>query len=177
MLVSSLSGDEKTNMSSAYIGIGSNVDRNENIHSGISQLKKLGTELIISSVYESKAYGFTGDNFYNLVIGLKTDITPFALVSELREIEQQHGRTRNEPRFSSRTLDLDLLLYDNMICHDDRLNLPRGDILTCAFVLGPLAEIAGHIRHPETGVMISDIWTTFKRPEQEIWAVNFNLDT
>jgi len=164
-------------MSSAYIGIGSNVDRDENIRSGISQLKQLGADLMISSVYESKAYGFAGNNFYNLVVGLKTEISPFALVSELREIEQQHGRTRVEPRFSSRTLDLDLLLYDDMICHDDRLNLPRSDILTCAFVLGPLAEIAGHIRHPETGIMIGDIWSSFRRPEQEIWIVNFNLET
>lgn len=132
---------------------------------------------MISSVYESKAYGFAGDNFYNLVVGLQTELTPYTLIGDLREIESQHGRTRNEPRFSSRTLDLDLLLYDDMICHDDSLNLPRSDILTCAFVLGPLAEIAGHIKHPETGVMIGDIWTAFNRPDQEIWTVKLELET
>jgi 2-amino-4-hydroxy-6-hydroxymethyldihydropteridine diphosphokinase len=160
----------------AYIGIGSNVERDKNIRSGIAQLKQQGTELMISSVYESRAYGFDGDNFYNLVIGLETETSSLVLTGILREIEDRHGRTRNEPRFSSRTLDLDLLLYGDMICHDERLNLPRPDILTCAFVLGPLAEIAGHIRHPESGIMISEIWTAFNRPEQKIWPVSFNMD-
>lgn len=176
MSVSSSKGDRKTDMARAYIGIGSNVERESNIRAGISRLKELGSGLTISSVYESCAYGFDGDNFYNLVIGMETDVSPTTLAGLLREIEDEHGRTRNEPRYSSRTLDLDLLLYDDLIFHDDTLHLPREDILTCAFVLGPLAEIAGDIRHPESDIRISEIWKSFDRPEQKIWAVEFNPD-
>jgi 2-amino-4-hydroxy-6-hydroxymethyldihydropteridine diphosphokinase len=138
------------------------------------ELSRLGVEIQVSAVYESRAYGFTGDNFYNLVVGMETGLAPVALVSMLRDIEDRHGRTRDVPRFSSRTLDLDLLLYGDMIRHDDSIDVPRGEIMTCAFVLRPLAEIAAGIRHPETRVPIREIWQAFDRPGQDIWPVEFS---
>lgn len=161
-------------MGKAFIGIGSNVDREQNIRSGLREIAGLGTMMSVSSVYESKAYGFEGDNFYNLAIGLETDTSPHTLNDILREIEDRHGRERNVPRFSSRSLDLDLLLYDDLVCHDGNLEVPRADIVNCAFVLGPLVEIAGDIRHPESGVRIRDIWASFNREDQEIWVVGFD---
>lgn len=161
-------------MPSAYVGIGSNIDRDTNIRSGLSALKQLGCAMVTSTVYESKAFGFDGDNFYNLAVALETDIDAPVLNAMLRDIEQNHGRERNVPRFSSRTLDLDLLMYGDMIRHDAVLDVPRGDIMTCAFVLRPLAEIAGQLQHPESGIRISEIWARFDRPEQQTWPVEFN---
>jgi 2-amino-4-hydroxy-6-hydroxymethyldihydropteridine diphosphokinase len=141
----------------------------------MSELKRLGTGIKISPVYESRAYGFSGDNFYNLAVGLDTDLVPGVLTGKLRDIEDRHGRLRHLPRYSSRTLDLDLLLYGDMICHDANLDVPRRDIMSCAVVLKPLAEIAGELRHPEAGVLLREIWEAFERPGQDIWAVEFEL--
>jgi 2-amino-4-hydroxy-6-hydroxymethyldihydropteridine diphosphokinase len=139
------------------------------------ELNHLGAGIVISTVYESRAYGFIGDNFYNLAVGLDTELAPAVLAGLLREIEDRHGRARNLPRFSPRTLDLDLLLYGDMVCHDEDLNVPRRDIMTCAFVLKPLTEIAGEIRHPESGLRIREIWEAFDRPDQDIWPVEFSV--
>jgi 2-amino-4-hydroxy-6-hydroxymethyldihydropteridine diphosphokinase len=160
-------------MAMAYIGIGSNQDRDANIRSGLQALRQLGSAIVVSTVYESKSFGFDGDNFYNLAVAIDTDIDAPTLNVKLREIEQHHGRERNVPRFSSRTLDLDLLLYGEMVRHDGVLDLPRSDILGCAFVLRPLAEIAGHLQHPESGIKLSDLWAAFDRSEQQTWPVEF----
>lgn len=160
-------------MPRAYIGVGSNIDRETNIRSGMQELQALGSVDRVSPVYESKAYGFEGENFYNLAVCLATDLVPAILVERLRHIEDRHGRARQVPRYSSRTLDLDLLLYGDMVCHDDKLDIPRKDILTCAFVLRPLADIAGACRHPEKGITLREIWAGFNRPGQDIWTVPF----
>lgn len=159
----------------AYIGVGSNVDREHNIRSGLRALAGLGPAIFISTIYESKAWGFEGDNFYNLAVGIDTELDATSLSTRLHEIEQQHGRMRNVPRFSSRTLDLDLLLFGDMVRHDSIVDVPRKDILTCAFVLRPLAEIAGQLQHPETGIRISAIWEAFDRPDQQTWPVKLAL--
>ena len=164
-------------MPRAFIGIGSNVNREQNILSGINELKGLGSDLAISTVFESKAYGFKGDNFYNLVIGMDTELSAYNFNLKLSGIEDQHGRERNVPRISSRTLDLDLLIYGDLINHDQELDVPRKDILTYAFVLKPLAEIAGELRHPETGMLIREIWESFEQGEQDLWPIEFNTVT
>lgn len=162
-------------MVNACIGVGSNVDRDHNIRSGIMALRELGVPMRVSSVYESRAWGFEGDNFYNLAVQLETDIAADTLAERLREIENRHGRTRDVPRFSARTLDLDLLLYGDLVRHDSSVDVPRKDILTCAFVLRPLAEIAGSLQHPESGLTISAIWAAFDRPDQQTWPVEFKF--
>jgi 2-amino-4-hydroxy-6-hydroxymethyldihydropteridine diphosphokinase len=162
-------------MGLAYIGIGSNVEREQNIRSALTALSTLGSNLRISSVYESPAYGFAGDNFYNLVTGFETSFSPQDLSVKLGQIEDGLGRLRNVPRFSSRTLDLDLLLYDDLVIHEDSLDLPRSDIESYAFVLCPLAEIAADTLHPEKGLKISKIWAEFDKTEQKIWKVEVDL--
>ncbi len=161
-------------MTRVYIGIGSNTDRDKNIRSGLQSLGRLGVDMVVSTIYESKSFGFTGDNFYNLAVAFETEMDAPELNSRLREIELQHGRVRNVPRFSSRTLDLDLLLYGDMIRHDALVDVPRADIMTCAFVLGPLAEIAAQLPHPESGIRINEIWGAFNRTDQQIWPVAFD---
>jgi 2-amino-4-hydroxy-6-hydroxymethyldihydropteridine diphosphokinase len=174
-LGSSFNAGPEPKMGIAYIGIGSNVDRENNIRSAVNKLSRLGRSLQISPVYESPAYGFKGDNFYNLVVGLETVDTPEELNSKLQQIENEQGRDRTGPRFSSRTVDLDLLLYDNLVIHNDHLNLPRQDIESYEFVLFPLADIAAEFVHPEKGVKIGEIRVDFKSSNSDIWQVQMDL--
>jgi 2-amino-4-hydroxy-6-hydroxymethyldihydropteridine diphosphokinase len=164
-------------MARVYIGVGSNVDPEANIRRGIRLLRRAFGDLIVSPVYESPAVGFAGNNFYNLVVGFDTALDPRALIQELHTIEIQCGRESDALRFSPRTLDLDLLLYGDWVLHEEKLELPRRDILEYAFVLRPLADIAGDLLHPVTGQRIEDLWQRFERNAQPLNPVNLFLET
>ena len=163
-------------MAQVFIGIGSNIERDKNIRSGIKIMRERFGNLLTSPVYESKAFGFEGENFYNLVVGLETELNPGELTESLHNIEFMFGRKRDEPRFALRTLDLDLLLYDDLVCDEEHVQLPRKDVTRYAFVLKPLAEIAGDLTHPVTGQQYSDLWHNFAKHEQELWPVDFDID-
>ena len=117
--------------------------------------------------------GFEGDPFYNLVIGLETLQTVAELAEVLRKIEDDYGRRRDTPRFSSRTLDLDLLTYDDVVGVVDGVSLPREEITEHAFVLCPLAEIAGPEIHPVQLKSYADLWRNFDKAAQELRRVDF----
>jgi 2-amino-4-hydroxy-6-hydroxymethyldihydropteridine diphosphokinase len=164
-------------MARVYIGVGSNVDPEVNIRRGIRLLRRAFGDLIVSPIYESPAVGFAGDNFYNLVVGFDTALDPKVVIQALHTIELHCGRKRDAPRFSPRTLDLDLLLYGDWVLHEEKLELPRRDILEYAFVLRPLADIAGDLLHPVTGQRIGDLWQRFERNAQPLNPVNLFLET
>ncbi len=159
-------------MTRVYVGLGSNIDRETNVRNGIQALETSFGKLIISSVYESKAFGFEGENFFNLVVGLDTSLPLSEVLTTLHDIEYQFGRQRNEQRFLSRTLDLDLLLFGDLVQHNEEYDLPREDVTRYAFVLCPLAEIAGDISHPETGQGFSELWQAFDKSSHELWTVD-----
>lgn len=161
-------------MARVYISIGSNIDRQHNIRSALAALRESFGELMVSSVYESKAVGFEGDDFYNLAAGFDSALEPLAINHILRGIEHRHGRVRGDSGWTSRTLDLDLLLYDKLISGDHGLILPRGEITEYAFVLCPLAEIAGEERHPVSDTRYSELWQVFDKGAQPLlWRVDF----
>ncbi|RIZ65742.1 MAG: 2-amino-4-hydroxy-6-hydroxymethyldihydropteridine diphosphokinase [Methylococcales bacterium] len=152
-------------MSQGYISIGSNIDKEIYIPASIKALSQLFGELIISSVYSSESVGFTGDSFYNLVIGFSSELTVKEVAKHLRNIELANGRTQESQKFSSRTLDLDLLLYDDLIINDGRLQIPRDEIQSYAFVLEPLAEVAPTLRHPVNGLSYAELWDRFDKSD------------
>ena len=161
-------------MPRVYIGIGSNVDRENSIRGAVRELTALYGRLALSPVYESQAHGFDGDNFYNLVAGFDTKESIEHVKETLSRIESRFGRTRGENRFSARTLDLDLLLYDDIVRHDSQVTLPHPDIRRYAFVLCPLADIAPDLRHPETGFTCARMRERFGSGKKEIWKTDFD---
>jgi len=162
-------------MPRVYVGIGSNIEREANIRRGIGALRNEFGDITVSRVYESQAYGFKGDNFYNLVAGFDTELSLEKLAEKLRAIEYTFGRQREHERFLSRTLDIDILLYGDLVRHDEEHNLPREDIKIYAFVLCPLSEIAGNDQHPELGISYAELWSNFHNSEQQIWPASLPL--
>lgn len=162
-------------MAKIYISIGSNIDAEKNIRLAIHALQDHYGKLILSSVYESEAVGFDGDNFLNLVVGLKTEEDVYTVAATLRKIEDENGRVRSGPRFSPRTVDLDLLLYDDLILQEDGLDIPRDEITKNAFVLLPLDEIASQLIHPISGKTMCDHWLNFDKNSQKLWPIEFKL--
>ena len=162
-------------MPQVWLSIGSNIDRDKNIRGAVKVLQEAFGELVLSSVYESEAVGFDGDSFYNMVIGLGTDLPIKSLNNRFREIENQHGRIRGGEKFASRTLDIDLLLYGNAVIDEGGIAIPRNEIIRYAFVLLPLAEVAGEMRHPVNGCTYQKLWDMFDQRQQKLQRVDFDF--
>ncbi len=135
-------------MARVFLSIGSNIHREHHIRLGLLRLRHDFPGCIVSSVYETPAFGFEGAPFYNLAVGLETDMDFQAMRHYCKTLELEHKRAKYSKKFTPRTLDIDILLYDDLILQPD-VDLPRKEILTYNFVLFPLAEIAADVIHPE----------------------------
>jgi 2-amino-4-hydroxy-6-hydroxymethyldihydropteridine diphosphokinase len=131
-------------------------------------------ELRLSTLYRNPAIGFPGDDFLNLAAGFTTRLPLPAVQQRLEYIEAQHGRDTDRPKFASRTLDLDLLLYGDTVRRQPDPELPRADVLQYAYVLKPLAELAGDALHPVEGKSYRQLWREFKG-EQALEAVDSKI--
>lgn len=160
-------------MHRVYLSLGSNIEREYYIRAALDALQSQFGDLQISSVYESEAVGFKGDNFYNLVVGVETELDVAALSACLKRIEDDHGRERTGPRFSGRTLDIDILTYDEVSEPVAGVQLPRDEILNNAFVLLPLAEIAPQQQHPVLKRSYAELWQAYDRA-QKLWPIDFS---
>ncbi len=160
-------------MPTAFVSVGSNVDRERNVARVLELLRERFGEVETSSVYETEPVGFEGDPFFNLVVAFECDAEPRALVAELHELESRCGRRRDEARYGPRTMDLDLLLLDDCVVEDDDIVLPREDLGAHAFVLCPLAEIAGERRHPVSGDTLGAMWARARGGARPPRKVNF----
>lgn len=158
-----------------FVGIGSNIDREKNIKSCMSILKGVYGDMIISPVYETESMGFDGPNFYNLVSCFETDQSVYDLKNTLNEIENDHGRHLNETKFSSRTLDIDILYYDDLVLSDDKIQIPRKEICEYDFVLKPLVDLVPDFIHPTHKISHKDMMNNIKIKTQIISTINIDL--
>lgn len=160
-------------MHQIYISVGSNIERDKHTRAGLDALHQCFGPLTLSSVYESEAVGFSGSHFYNLAVGAKTHLNVQQVCEKLKTIEANNGRVRGEKKFAPRTLDLDLLMYDNLVTQEG-VDLPRAEIEFNAFVLRPLSEIAAETIHPIRQVSIGQLWNAYDKTAQQLWAIDFN---
>ena len=140
-----------------YAGLGSNVDRERHLRLALDALRACVGPLKLSPIYESADSRFGGPAFYNLVVAFHADLPPAALRNRFRDIEARCGRTAR--RGETFPLDIDLLLYGDLASEDPCL--PHPDILSSAFVLKPLQDLAPDLRHPATGRTLAWHWAAF----------------
>lgn len=145
-------------MATVYVGLGSNIDPEDNLRLGVGELRRRYGDVVVSSVYRNAAVGFEGDDFLNLVARFDSDEDAREINRQIEQIHDLAGRERGEERFAARALDIDLLLYDDLVVDEPPLQLPRDDVLEYSFVLRPLAEIAPELAHPVTGRTMRDHW-------------------
>ena len=147
-------------MSIAWLGLGSNVNAEVNIRASIKELKEKFADIRLSPTYASTSVGFDGDDFINLVARVETDLHPIELRKYLRDMEDRYGRKRNVPKFSDRVLDIDILLYEDLVLLSPVLEIPRAEILKFSHVLKPLADLEPDLIHPTELRTMTEIWET-----------------
>ncbi|HEX5314303.1 MAG TPA: 2-amino-4-hydroxy-6-hydroxymethyldihydropteridine diphosphokinase [Gammaproteobacteria bacterium] len=143
-----------------YIAIGSNIEPARHIPAAVAELARFYAPLARSPAYRSRALGFDGPDFVNCVVRGRSNASAATVVARLKELERAHGR-REDDAIGSRALDLDLILYGTEVIAGPTLTVPRPDILEYAFVLRPLAELAPHLAHPQTGRDFAWHWRHF----------------
>jgi 2-amino-4-hydroxy-6-hydroxymethyldihydropteridine diphosphokinase len=161
-------------VASVYLGLGSNINPKENLRLGIRELRRRYGELGISAVYQSAAVGFSGADFWNLVVALETRDSPADIHEQIEIIHAMTGRQRGEDKYVSRPLDIDILLYDDLVA-DQPLRLPRSDVLEYSFVLRPLSELAPDLVHPVSGKTLREHWQEFPADSQPLLPVSLDL--
>jgi len=143
----------------AYIGLGSNINAENNIYISLQQLSKVVGLQKISTMYYNNALGKNKyPEFLNGVVEIKCANKPMELKSEiLKKIENNLNRVRTDDPFAPRTIDLDILLYDDLIINEPHLQIPDKDIIKREFIAHPLSEIAPHLQLPGDSINIKDI--------------------
>jgi 2-amino-4-hydroxy-6-hydroxymethyldihydropteridine diphosphokinase len=148
-------------MPAVYVAAGSNVEPERNLREALAELRREFPSVRFSSWYRNRAEGFVGDDFLNLVAGFDSALPLHDVLARLHAIEALCGRPRNAARWAPRSMDLDVLLYGDLVCEEPGLKLPRPDLLKRAYMLGPLAELAPAVRHPTAGLTIGELWRSF----------------
>jgi 2-amino-4-hydroxy-6-hydroxymethyldihydropteridine diphosphokinase len=143
------------------VAAGSNVEPRANLRRALDALAVHYPRLVRSTAYRNRAVGFEGEDFINLVVGFDTDDDVHTVLSNLHEAEALCGRARHAPKWAPRSMDLDILLFDDRVCDEPGLVLPRPDLVRRAYMLGPAAEIAPDTVHPTLGVTLGDLWRNF----------------
>jgi 2-amino-4-hydroxy-6-hydroxymethyldihydropteridine diphosphokinase len=158
-------------MARVYVAAGSNIDPQTNLTRAEAELVRIFGVLQVSPWYRNAAVGFVGEDFINFVFGFETALSVHDTQAQLREVETRCGRPRNAPKWAARAMDLDILLYADLVLHEPQLILPRPDLLLRPYMLGPLADIAPQLRHPTAGRTIARLWAGLKTKDHEMIAV------
>jgi 2-amino-4-hydroxy-6-hydroxymethyldihydropteridine diphosphokinase len=141
----------------AYLSLGSNVEPERHLRAAIDALRARFGDIVVSPVYRVPAVGFDGPDFLNAAAIVETDLDPFALIEWLHQLESDNGRIRGHVKFSDRTLDIDLVYFDDVVLDLPELQIQRPE-LRHAFVLRPLADIAPTFVDPVRKVTLAKLW-------------------
>jgi 2-amino-4-hydroxy-6-hydroxymethyldihydropteridine diphosphokinase len=154
-----------------YVAAGSNVDARRQLRLALGELDRSFAPLSVSRAYANKAVGFEGEDFVNLVLGFTTALPLAEVLARLHEIEALCGRPRAAPKWGPRSMDLDLLLYGDVVGTFPGATLPRPDLVKRPYMLGPLADIAPTLVHPTLHKTIAELWAAFDRTGHELRPV------
>ena len=149
-------------MAKVFLGLGTNLgDKRDNLLTAVDHIKeKIGKVTSLSSFYETEPWGFKSDNsFLNAALCVETSLEPVAILHIIKEIEVEMGRTQKSVNkvYSDRPIDIDILLYDDMIIKTEELTIPHPLMTERDFVMKPLVEIAGDTVHPILGKKLLEI--------------------
>ena len=158
-------------MAKAYLSLGSNQAPEAHLARALAELRERFGDIVVSPFYRTSAVGFKGPDFVNGAAIIDSDLDPLALDAWLHALEDANGRRRDQPRFASRPLDIDIVFFDDQVlAGPGHLQIPRPE-LQHAFVLRPLADIAPEFRHPVLGRTLAELWAAhpeFATPAQEV---------
>jgi 2-amino-4-hydroxy-6-hydroxymethyldihydropteridine diphosphokinase len=146
-----------------FVAAGSNLEPERHLARACADIRHHWPDAVFSRAYRNVAVGFDGPDFINLVVGFSTAQPLEVVIARLRAIETQCGRPRYAPKWASRTMDLDVLLYGDRVEKTSDYTLPRPDLLKRPYMLGPMAEIAPEVVHPTEHKPIGVLWREFDR--------------
>jgi len=144
-----------------YVAAGSNVEPEKYLARALRELAAAYGPLSLSPAYRNQAVGFTGDDFINLVVGFRTEDEVADVRQQLQKIEADCDRPVDAPKWAPRTMDLDILLFGDLVSDEPGLKIPRPDLIKRPYMLKPIADIAPNVRHPISGKTMRELWESF----------------
>ena len=155
-------------MTAVYVAAGSNVDAVRHLQLALRELARLYPGLKVSPAYRNKAVGFDGDDFVNLVVGFETSLPPARVREQLQGVEATCGRAADAPKWAPRTMDLDILLFGDLVSNEPGLVVPRPDLTRRPYMLKPMADIGPDAVHPLSGRTMRELWENFDSEGHEM---------
>ena len=158
-----------------FVAAGSNVEPEHNLERACAEIAHTWPDARFSRAYRNAAVGFEGPDFINLVMGFSAAQPLESVINLLQNIETSCGRPRYAPKWASRTMDLDVLMYGDRVEKTATYTLPRPDLLKRPYMLGPMAEIAPEVMHPTAHKTIGELWAAFDRDGHAMQEVKLKV--
>jgi 2-amino-4-hydroxy-6-hydroxymethyldihydropteridine diphosphokinase len=149
-------------MTDVYVAAGSNVEPEKYLARALRELAAAYGPLTLSPAYRNQAVGFSGDDFINFVVGFRTEDDVGSVRQQLQKIEAHCDRPPDAPKWAPRTMDLDILLFGDLVSDEPGLKIPRPDLIKRPYMLRPIADIAPDVRHPISGKTMRELWESFE---------------
>jgi 2-amino-4-hydroxy-6-hydroxymethyldihydropteridine diphosphokinase len=164
-------------MNDVYVAAGSNVQPEKYLARALRELAAAYGPVTLSPAYRNQAVGFEGDDFINLVVGFRTEDEVATVRQQLQKVEASCDRPANAPKWAPRTMDLDILLFGDLVSDEPGLKIPRPDLIKRPYMLKPMADIAPDVRHPTLGKTMRELWSSFEGAEHSMVEVYLDSGT